>query len=111
LIRRTNPNLNFAPAPIPQIRDTERSVDGGYAYGFAVPRASANPGGALTAAYLLASPEASKALATAFGVAPARRDVLAQPAEGNDDESVTSGAAKVSEAVQRADAALREATQ
>ncbi len=139
LIRRQNPNLNFALAPIPQIRDIARSIDSGFVYGFAVPRAAANPGGALTAAYLLASPEASKALATAFGIASARRDVLSQPAQGNDDlfqrmaiitrvwedpnpqatdgifrdmiESITSGAAKVSEATQRADAAMREVIQ
>lgn len=136
LVRRQNPNLNFGIAPLPQIRDAERSVSGGYSYGFAVPRASKNPGGALTAAYLLASPEASKALATAFGVSSARRDVLAETAQGNDDlfnkmalitrlwedpnpvetdriframiESITSGAAKISEALQRADAAMRE---
>jgi multiple sugar transport system substrate-binding protein len=136
LVRRLNPNLNFGLAPMPQVREAERSITSGYGYGFAVPRAAANPGGALTAAYLLASPEASLALTTAFGISSARRDVLAQPAQGNDDlfnrmaiitrlwedpsspetdrifrdmiESITSGAAKVSEAIQRADAAMRE---
>jgi ABC-type glycerol-3-phosphate transport system substrate-binding protein len=135
-IRRQNPNLNFGIAPLPQIRDAERSMTGGYAYGFAVPRASKNPSGALTGAYLLASPEASAALTTAFGISSARRDVLALPAQGNDDlfnkmaiitrlwedpnpqetdrifrdmiESITSGAAKLSEALQRADASMRE---
>ncbi|HWO07122.1 MAG TPA: extracellular solute-binding protein [Candidatus Paceibacterota bacterium] len=136
LIRRQNPNLNFGVAPLPQIRDAERSITGGYAYAFAVPRASKNPEGALTAAYLLASPEASRALSLAFGVASARRDVLAEPAQGIDDlfnkmaiiarlwedpnpqatdrifrdmiESITSGAAKITEALQRAEAAMRE---
>lgn len=136
LIRRQNPNLNFAVAPMPQIKSAERSVTSGYAYALAVPRASANPGGALTAAYLIASKEASAALASAFGISSARRDVLAEPAQGVDDifnkmtiiariwedpnpreterifrdmiESVTSGAAKVGEAIQRADAAMRE---
>lgn len=136
LIRRQNPNLNFSLAPMPQVRESERSITSGYAYGFAVPRTAANPGGALTAAYLLASPEASSALAVAFGVSSARRDVLAQQTQGNDDlfnrmtiitriwedpnsyetdrifrdmiESITSGAAKISEAIQRADASMRE---
>jgi len=136
LLRQLNPNLNFALAPMPQIRNVERSVDGARVYGFAVPRTSQNPSGALTVAYLLASPESSKALATVLGQASARRDVLAEQAQGNDllinqqaiiartwedpqpdetsvifrdmIESITSGAAKVSEALQRADQAMRQ---
>lgn len=136
IIRRQNPNLNFSVASLPQLRDTERAINSGYSYGFAVPRTAKNPSGALTAAYLLASPAASKALSQAFGIASARRDVLSQEAQGNDDlfnkmaiitriwedpdpvetneifrvmiESVTSGAARVGEATQRADAAMRE---
>lgn len=135
-IRRQNPNLNFGATSTPQLRGAERRINGGYAYGFAVPRASKNPAGALTAAYLLATPEASLALSTAFGIASARRESLAMPAEGNDAlfnrmaiitrlwedphpietdrifrgmiESITSGAAKISEALQRAEAAMRE---
>lgn len=138
LIRRLNPNLNFAVAPIPQLRNLDKSTDTGLAYGFAIPRASKNPGGALTAAYLLASPESSKALATVFGISSARRDVLAQGAEGNEDlfnrqtlivrtwedpdpvetarifrdmiESITSGSAKITEALQRAEQAMRQIT-
>lgn len=136
LIRRLNPNLNFAIAPIPQIRNLDTSTGSGIVYGFAVPRASKNPGGALTAAYLLASPEASKALATVAGQASARRDVLALGAQGNEDlfnrqaliartwedpnpaqtnvifrdmiESITSGSAKITEALQRAEQAMRQ---
>lgn len=138
LIKRLNPNLNFAVAPIPQVRNLEKSTSSGHAYGFAVPRASKNPGGALTAAYLLASPAASKALATVTGQASARRDVLAAGAEGNEDlfnrqalitrtwedpnpmettrifhdmiDSITSGSAKVTEALQRAEQAMRQIT-
>lgn len=138
LVRRLNPNLNYAVAPIPQIRNLEKSTDMGLAYGFAVPRASKNPGGALTAAYLLASPQASKALATVFGISSARRDVLAQGGEGNEDlfnrqtlivhtwedpnpvettrifrdmiTSITSGSAKITEALQRAEQAMRQIT-
>jgi len=138
LIKRLNPNLNFAVAAIPQIRNVDKSTNSGYAYGFAIPRASKNPGGALTAAYLLASPESSKALATVFGQSSARRDVLALGAQGNEDlfnrqtlitrtwedpnpvettrifrdmiNSITSGSAKVTEALQRAEQAMRQIT-
>lgn len=139
LIRRLNPNLNFAIATsVPQVKGAERTVDAGYAYAFAIPRASQNPQGALTAAYILAGPEGSKLLSLAFGLASARRDVLAEPAQGNDAvfnkmallvrtwedpnpqeterifkdmiESVTSGAARTLEAVQRAEQAMRTLT-
>lgn len=139
LVRRLNPNLNFAIATsIPQVRTTDatRVVNGGYSYAFAVPRTSKNPQGALTSAYILGGPEASQLFALAFGVASARRDVLAASAQGNDAvfnkmallartwedpnseetdrifkdmiESVTSGAARPIEAVQRADQAMRQ---
>lgn len=136
LIKRINPNLNFALAPIPQIRNLEKSTNSGYAYGFAIPRASKNPSGALTVAYLLASPDSSKAIATVVGQSSARRDVLAAGGQGTENlfnratliartwedpnpsatddifrdmiMSVTSGAAKVTEALQRADEAMRQ---
>jgi ABC-type glycerol-3-phosphate transport system substrate-binding protein len=138
LIRKLNPNLNYAVAPVPQIRNINRVANAGVTYGFAVPRTSKNPQGALTVAYLLASPESSRALATVLGAASARRDVLAAPAEGSDSlidkqallvrswedpdpvrtdvifrdmiESITSGAAKISEALQRAEQAMRQIT-
>jgi ABC-type glycerol-3-phosphate transport system substrate-binding protein len=139
LIRRLNPNLNFSIATsTPQIRNSARALDAGYAYAFAVPSASDNPQGALTAAYLLATPEGSRMLAAALGLSSARRDVLVQPAKGNDAvfnkmallirtwedpnaketervfkdmiESVTSGAARTSEALQRAEQAMRQLT-
>jgi ABC-type glycerol-3-phosphate transport system substrate-binding protein len=138
LIRRLNPNLNFGISPMPQIRNLEKSATGGHAYGLAVPKTSKNPQGALTIAYLLASPDASKMIATVIGQASARRDVLAQGGQGNDDlfnrqalivltwedpdpmqtdrifrdmiESITSGSAKISEALQRAEQAMRQIT-
>ena len=140
LIRRLNPNLNFSIATsVPQIKNSGQTpIDAGYSYAFAVPRASANPQGALTAAYILAGPEGSKMLSLAFGLASARRDVLAESVQGNDAvfnrmallvrawedpdaketerifrdmiESVTSGAARTIEAVQRAEQAMRQLT-
>lgn len=140
LIRRLNPNLNFAIATtVPQVKGAERTVNTGFAYAFAIPLASKNPDGALTTAYILGGPEGSQMLALAFGLASARRDVLAMPAQGNDAvfnkmallvrtwedpnpretdrifkdmiESVTSGAARTLEAVQRADQAMRSISQ
>ncbi len=133
LIRRKNPNLNFAAAPIPQIRSAARAVNAGRAYGFAIPRTSANPNGAITVAYNLASGPMSKTLSVALGIPSARRDVLSEPppTEGNDGlfnkqaiivhawidpnpiktgevfrdmiENTTSGATLLTEAISRAD--------
>lgn len=136
LIRRINPNLNYAVVAMPQIRDTSRKLTGGYVYGFAIPRASQNPQGALTIAYLLAEQNAATLLSQALGLPSARRDVLALSASGLDDffnkqailvrswidpdpektdeifrdmiQGVTSGSAKLSEAVQRADQTMRQ---
>lgn len=136
VIRALNPNLNFAPAPMPQIRNAERAVNGGVVYAFAIPKTSKNPSGAFTVAYLLATPEASKIFAQAFGIVSARREVLAQAGQGTFDlyqkqalnvrswedphpketneiframiESVTSGSAKLTEAILRAEQAMRQ---
>ncbi|MFZ2555522.1 MAG: extracellular solute-binding protein [Minisyncoccia bacterium] len=164
LVRRLNPNLNFAIATsVPQIKNSTRTVDTGYAYAFAIPRASPNRQGALTAAFLLAGTEGSQSFSLAFGLASARRDILdsvigcdaclkspgscaaqieaqcrAMQIQGNDVvfsrmallvrtwedpdpdeterifrdmiESVTSGAARTVEAVQRAEQAMRQLT-
>ncbi len=138
-IRRLNPNLNFAIAPsVPQVRTSSLPMNGGHAYAFTIPKASANPQGALTVAYLLGSDSASRLLGAAYGFSSARRTALAEPAEGNEEtfrkmallvrtwedpnsretdrvfrdmiESVTSGAARAIEAVQRAEQAMRELT-
>lgn len=134
VIAKMNPNINFSVAPIPQIRGASTAINTGYVYGFAVPRAAKNPGGALTVAALLTGPASSKALSTALGMPSARRDILSQAAQGNDDlfnkqaiitknwidpdpvqtedvframiEDTVSGAALITEAVQHADQQL-----
>jgi multiple sugar transport system substrate-binding protein len=134
LIRATNPNLNFAIAAIPQLRGTQNTLDGGGVYALAVPKAAHNPNGALTVAYLLASQSIDSSLATALGIAPARRDSLAISTTGSDQlfgkmalivstwidpdpsqtgpifqamiEDTDSGAAQVSDAIGRADQAI-----
>lgn len=131
LISRLNPNLNFAVAAVPQVRGSRASIDTGRVYGFAIPRTSKNPGGALTVAFRLVAADISKTLSIALGLPSARRDVLSLPADGSDDlfnkqaiimrswidpnpvktsaiframiEDTVSGSALITEAVTRAD--------
>ena len=137
LIARTNPNLNFAAAPIPQARGLN-SIDVARVYALAVSRASRNPSGALTAASIMADTSFARALSTALGMPSARRDVLSE--RGQDEnvlfesqaiiarswidpnpektadiframiESVTSGAARYGEAISRADQQMAQLT-
>jgi len=128
----TNPNLNFAIAPIPQIRSAERTLTFARVYALSVARTTRNPSGAVQIASLLASADTSSALSSAYGIPSARRDVLTQTtlAAGNDNlfkkqaiasaswsdpdsartddvfrgmiENVTTGTMRLSEAVGRA---------
>lgn len=134
LIQRMNPNLNFAAAAVPQIRGGATAIDFATVYALVVPRTSGNPSGAVTIAYLLASSGISQQLSIALGMPSARRDVLSQQAEGDDElfnkqaiiaktwvdpdpkqtavifrdmiENTTSGAMLLTEAVQHADLEL-----
>ncbi len=133
-IARTNPNLNFAIAPLPQIRNSQSARNTARVYALAASRTSTNPNAAITAAFLLVSADIGKALSTALGIPSARRDIINQPATGNDDlfnkqailahswldpdpirtaelframiENTTSGSQLVTEAVQRGDQEL-----
>jgi ABC-type glycerol-3-phosphate transport system substrate-binding protein len=134
LIRQANPNLNFAVAAVPQLKSKEFSLNVGTVYALAIPRTSDNPVGAQQAVYILASEQSSSLFAQAIGIPSARRDVLDDAATGLDDlfnkqaiitrswtdpnpektdelframiEGVTSGAAKIGEALQRGDQTL-----
>ncbi len=83
IIAQKNPNLNYGVALLPQIRSSSVSVDSSEVYALAVARTSKNPTGAIAVAYDLASQANTSALALAFGMAPARRDVLAEITQGN----------------------------
>lgn len=137
LLRRINPNLNFAVAQMPQVRGGDKVVDGGYVYAVVTTRTSKNQRGALTVASLLTGKSANAALSRAYGLAPARRDLLSEPFDGNLGlvkkqaiivrswldpdpgktdtifrdmiEGVTTGALRLSEAVQRADQQMSNA--
>jgi ABC-type glycerol-3-phosphate transport system substrate-binding protein len=76
LIVAANPNLTFAAASVPQIRNSQTSVDEGVVYGIAIPRNGPNLSSALTIAYLIASEPVDAALSESYGLAPARRDAI-----------------------------------
>lgn len=133
-ISAQNPNLNFAVAVLPQVRNGARSLTFGRVYAFAIPIAAPDPSTAASVAYALAADSASKDLASALGVVSARRDVLAEKTDGVESvlrdsaiiarawtdpepsrtaavfkemiESVTVGTARLGDAVGRADRAL-----
>lgn len=72
-----NPNQNFLAAPFPQIRDTSSKLTFAHVTGIAVSSFSKNLNTALMAANLMATGDFASKFATALGVAPARRDLLA----------------------------------
>ena len=130
VIARTNPNLNFAAAPVPQSKN-RNSVNVARVYALAVSRTSRNPLGARTAATLIGDTPVARALSIALDIPSARRDVLAEKSvdenvlfesqaiiarswidpnpEKTDDiframiEAVTSGVARYGEAISKAD--------
>lgn len=135
-IRAKNPNLDFDVAALPQVRDGARVATYGHIYAFAAPRAGANQAAALTAGELLAQAAPAQAVANALRIPPVRRDLLgvtpSDPylvvfyraalqsyswmdldASGSDDvfrrmvESVTSGRARIGDAVSRANDELQ----
>lgn len=77
-IRASNPNLNFDVAQIPQPQTAAVKSTYGTIYALSVVKNSDNIGGAYTTAITLTLPEASKAIAEASGMAPARRTLLAE---------------------------------
>lgn len=131
VIGRMNPNLNFAVTPVPQIRGGDRVLGLARVYALATTRTSRNPGGAIKIAATLAGTGMSTSLSFALGIPSARRDVLSIPVQGDDElfnkqvilgrswidpdpektndiframiEGVTSGSARLTEAIQRAD--------
>lgn len=78
-IKSANPNLDFDIAPFPEPATAASRTVYGRLYALAIPKASANPSGALSAAVALSGTDNQKALAAAAGLPPARRDLLAAP--------------------------------
>ncbi len=133
---RENPNLNFAGAAVPQSRVGTKATNAARVYALAVSRTSRNPEGAMTIAALIADTSVSRALSVATGFPSARRDVIGETLEGENVlfegqaliarswidpdpqktdgvfrgmiESVTTGSARLTEAVGRANQELAQ---
>ena len=75
LINR-NPNQNIGIASVPQIKNTNFKLTDGHVTGIALLASSKNVNTAFTAASLLATGNFASKFALAFGLAPARRDLL-----------------------------------
>ncbi|MBU0611822.1 extracellular solute-binding protein [Patescibacteria group bacterium] len=72
-----NPNLNFLPAPVPQIKNSNFKLTSARVTGVAVSSFSKNLNTAFIAASLLANSDFASKFANALNIAPARRDLLA----------------------------------
>ena len=135
-LSRANPNLNFGATSTPQSRATSRFTNAARIYALAVTRTSRNPSGAMTVAALMADTAFSRALSIALGIPSANRNVLAETFEGENVlaegqaliarswvdpdpqktnamfrgmiESVTTGSARITEAVGRANQELAQ---
>ncbi len=134
-ILRSNPNLNFNISPLPQLRDADTKITYGKMNAFTIPKNSKNQAGALSVGLVLTSLENIAQFSTDFGLPPVRRDALVnKPTDAissvfydsalmskswfdpdnskTDDifknmiESVTSGRARLGEAINLADKEL-----
>ncbi|MFZ2072161.1 MAG: extracellular solute-binding protein [Minisyncoccia bacterium] len=77
-----NPNLNFLPAQMPQIKNSNFKLTYAHTMGIAVSSFSKNLTTAFTAANLMANTDFAFKFANVLGIAPARRDLLAlKPAD------------------------------
>lgn len=77
-IRAKNPTLNFSVAPVPQSRVSNRQLTYGKLYGVSVVKNSKNPQAALQAALKLVSQSASSELSNILKIPSARRGLLTQ---------------------------------
>lgn len=75
-LRATNPNLNVDMAAIPQPQNGRNKITYGVAYGLAITRTSPNAAGALRTALALSGDAYGPTIASALGMAPARRASL-----------------------------------
>lgn len=135
-IRAKSPTLNIGVASVPQSRTSRNAITYGKLYGIGISRQAKDPAAALSAALALVSQAAQSALTEITGLPPVRRDLLSarpsdaalqafytaaiqsrgwidpNPAESDKIfkemiDSVTSGRARTTEAVQQADSALQ----
>ncbi len=81
-IDEKNPNLNFDITTVPQGTSATALRTYGDFYGFAIPRASANPQGAFTAMNTISSARFVSDLTIGLNMAPVRRDVIGKGDNG-----------------------------
>ena len=78
-IQEQNPNLNFDVTRMPQVRDAVQKSTFGSIYGIAILNQSPRKPNVFQALTILSGQEMSQFWADVFGLAPARRAMLAQP--------------------------------
>lgn len=134
-LQQKNPNLNFDVTYVPQIRSAENRTNFANLYGLSVVRQSKNIAAAFSVVTSLVEPASLKALETKTNLPPVRRDLLADkptdayrsvfydsalvsrswidpsPTDTSEIfrtmvESVTSGQARISESLNRANSSL-----
>ncbi len=134
-LKAKNPTMDIGVAPVPQSRVSGKSITVGRLYGVAIARSAKDGAGALMGALTLVSKSSNLALSQVSSLVPVRRDILSEPptdpagftfygaalqSTGWLDpepaetkkifvemiESVTSGRARVEEAVNTASGAL-----
>jgi ABC-type glycerol-3-phosphate transport system substrate-binding protein len=96
-IRQANPNLNFAVAPMPQIRENDEKMVHGRIRGLAIAQSSDNPQGAIQAAFTLMRQPLVKTFAQNTNLPPVRRDLLAEKPSDNAAQSVFYDAALIAD--------------
>lgn len=75
-IQRKNPNLNFDVAPIPQIKEVNKSLTYGTFYALAVPKLSKNVASAFTVAGAISNGSYTNLFLDAVDLQPVRKDLL-----------------------------------
>ncbi len=77
-LRNKNPTLNFSVAPMPQSRVSGKTVTTGRLYAVSISRGTRNPSASLMALLKLISLESVSSLSQTIFLPPARRDLLSQ---------------------------------
>lgn len=80
-LRQRNPNLNFAPAPMPQLKDAQTYFTTGNIYAIGISLSSLQPTSAYDALYALTTPDVESKLAQIMSLPPADRTLLSNRPE------------------------------
>lgn len=78
-MEQANPNLSFSVSPLPQLSTATTKTTYGRIYAFMIPKGATNSAGAYQAAVLMTNTAEQEESASATGLAPASRTVLATP--------------------------------